>query len=85
MTHLPHAHHETSKRDSPNETKIKEKTKQTIPDSNSNLTKSMTHHIQTKELTSSSGPSEATELIGVDTGLSSAMLNFFIRSFVYLA
>jgi hypothetical protein len=33
----------------------------------------------------SSGPSEATELIEVDTGLSSAMLNFFIRSFVYLA
>jgi hypothetical protein len=34
---------------------------------------------------SSSGPSEATELIGVDTGLSSVILNFFIRSFVYLA
>jgi hypothetical protein len=34
---------------------------------------------------SSSGPSEATELIRVDTGLSSTMLNFFIRSFVYSA
>jgi hypothetical protein len=32
-------------------------------------------------LPSSSGPSEAVELIGVDT----VMLNFFIRSFVYLA
>jgi hypothetical protein len=32
-----------------------------------------------------SGPSEAMELIRVDTGLSFAMLNFFIRSFVYLA
>jgi hypothetical protein len=55
MPHLPLAHRETSKRDSPNKTKIKEKqnkTKQnkTIPDSNSNLTKSMTHHKQTKEL-----------------------------------
>jgi hypothetical protein len=50
MLHLPPAHHETSKHDSPNETKIKEKNK-TIPDSNSNLAKSMTHHNQTKELT----------------------------------
>jgi hypothetical protein len=33
---------------------------------------------------SSSGPSEAMELIGVDAGLSTVMLNFFIRSFVYL-
>jgi hypothetical protein len=33
------------------ETKIKEKQNKTIPDSNSNLTKSMTHHNQTKELT----------------------------------
>jgi hypothetical protein len=33
----------------------------------------------------SSGPSEVMELIGIDTGLSYAMLNFFIRSFVYLA
>jgi hypothetical protein len=50
MPHLPLAHHETSKRDSPSETKIKEK--QTIvPDSNSNIAKSMTHHNQTKELT----------------------------------
>jgi hypothetical protein len=51
MPHLPPAHHETSKRDSPNETKIKEKQNKTIPDSNSNLTKSMAHHNQTKELT----------------------------------
>jgi hypothetical protein len=34
-----------------NETKIKEKQNKTIPDSNSNLAKSMTHHNQTKELT----------------------------------
>jgi hypothetical protein len=51
MPHLPSAHHETSKRDSPNETKIKEKQNETIMDSNSNLAKSMTHHNQTKELT----------------------------------
>jgi hypothetical protein len=51
MPHLPPAHHETSKYDSPNETKIKEKQNKTILDSNSNLTKSMTHHNQTKELT----------------------------------
>jgi hypothetical protein len=51
MPHLPPAHHESSKRDSLNETKIKEKQNKTIPDSNSNLTKSMTHHNQTKELT----------------------------------
>jgi hypothetical protein len=51
MPHLPHAHHETSKRDSPSETKIKEKQNKTILDSNSNLTKSMTHNNQTKELT----------------------------------
>jgi hypothetical protein len=51
MPHLPPAHHETSKRDSPNETKLKEKQNETIPDSNSNLAKSMTHHNQTKELT----------------------------------
>jgi hypothetical protein len=51
MPHLPAAHHETNKRDSPNETKIKEKQNETIPDSNSILTKSMTHHNQTKELT----------------------------------
>jgi hypothetical protein len=55
MPHLPSAHYETSKRDSPNETKIKEKQNKTkqnkaIPDSNSNLAKSMTHHNQTKEL-----------------------------------
>jgi hypothetical protein len=51
MPHLPPAHHETSKCDSPNETKIKEKTKQNVSHLNSNLTKSMTHHNQTKELT----------------------------------
>jgi hypothetical protein len=49
--HLPPAHYETSKCDSPNETKIKEKQNETIPDSNSNLAKSMTHHNQTKEQT----------------------------------
>jgi hypothetical protein len=51
MPHLPPAHHNTSKRDSPNETKIKEKQNETIPDSNSNLAKSMIHHNQTKEHT----------------------------------
>jgi hypothetical protein len=51
MPHLPLAHHETSKHDSPNETKIKEKQNETVPDSNSNLAKSMTHHNQTKEWT----------------------------------
>jgi hypothetical protein len=50
MLQLPPVHHKTSKRDSPNETKLKEKQNKTIPDSNSNLTKSMTHHNQTKEL-----------------------------------
>jgi hypothetical protein len=51
MPHLPHAHHETSKHDSPSEIKIKGKQNKTVPDSNSNLAKSMTHHNQTKELT----------------------------------
>jgi hypothetical protein len=51
MLHLSPAHHETSKGDSPNKTKIKEKQNKTIPDSNSNLAKSMTYHNQTKELT----------------------------------
>jgi hypothetical protein len=51
MQHLPPAHHETSKYDSPNETKVKEKQNKTILDSNSNLAKLMTHHNQTKELT----------------------------------
>jgi hypothetical protein len=50
MPHLPPAYHETSKHDSPNETKIKEKENETILDLNSNLVKSMTHHNQTKEL-----------------------------------
>jgi hypothetical protein len=51
MPQLPPTHHETSKHDSPNETKIKEKQNETVLDSNSNLAKSMTHHNQTKELT----------------------------------
>jgi ABC-type multidrug transport system fused ATPase/permease subunit len=51
VRHAASAYHETSKRDSPNETKTKEKQNKTIPDSNSNLTKSMTHHNQIKELT----------------------------------
>jgi hypothetical protein len=51
MPHLPLAHHETSKRDSPNETKVKEKQNETILNSNSNIIKSMTHHNQNKELT----------------------------------
>jgi hypothetical protein len=50
MPHLLPAHHETSKHDSPNETKVKEKQNKTILDLNSNLAKSMTHHNQTKEL-----------------------------------
>jgi hypothetical protein len=36
-------------------------------------------------LSSSSRPNDVAVLIGVDTDLSSSMLNFFIRSFVYLA
>jgi hypothetical protein len=51
MPHLPPVHHKTSKHDSPSKTKVKEKQNETIPDSNSNATKSMTHHNQTKELT----------------------------------
>jgi hypothetical protein len=51
MPHLPPAHHETSKRDSSNETKVKEKQNKTIPNLNSNLAKSMSHHNQTKDLT----------------------------------
>jgi hypothetical protein len=51
MLHLPPTHYEISKRDSPNKTKIKEKQNKTIPDLNSNLAKSMTHHSQTKDLT----------------------------------
>jgi hypothetical protein len=50
MPHLPPTHHETSKRDSPNKTKVNEKQNKTVPDSNSNLAKSMTHHDQTKKL-----------------------------------
>jgi hypothetical protein len=51
MPHLPLAHHEISKRDSPTEIKIKEKQNEIVPDSNSNIVKSMTHHNQTKERT----------------------------------
>jgi hypothetical protein len=51
MLQLPPAHHETSKCDSPNKTRVKEKQNKTIPDLYSNLTKSMTHHNKTKELT----------------------------------
>jgi hypothetical protein len=51
MPHLPLAHHETNKRDSPYETKVKEKQNKTIQYLNSNIAKSMTHHNQTKELT----------------------------------
>jgi hypothetical protein len=51
MPHLPPAHHETSKRDSPNKTKIKEKQNKNVLNLNSNLAKSMTHRNQTKELT----------------------------------
>jgi hypothetical protein len=51
MPHLTPAHHATSKHDSPNETKVKEKQNETVSDLNSNLAKSMTHHKQIKELT----------------------------------
>jgi hypothetical protein len=51
MPHLLTAHHETSKHDSLNKTKIKEKQNDTIPDSNSNITKSIIHHNQTMKLT----------------------------------
>jgi hypothetical protein len=51
MSHLPPTHHKTSKHDYTNETMIKEKQNETVPQSNSTITKSMTHHNQTKELT----------------------------------
>jgi hypothetical protein len=51
MPHLPPAHHETSKHDSPSETKIKEKQNKTILNSNSNPAKSITHYNQIKKLT----------------------------------
>jgi hypothetical protein len=51
MPHLPPAHHEISKRDSPSETTIKENQNKTIPDLDSTLAKSMTNHNQTKEQT----------------------------------
>jgi hypothetical protein len=44
MPLMPPAHHETFKHDSPNKPKIKGKTTEHIPDSNSNFAKSMTHH-----------------------------------------
>jgi hypothetical protein len=40
-----------AKCDSPSETKIKKKQNEIVPGSNSNLAKSMTHHNQSKELT----------------------------------
>jgi hypothetical protein len=49
MLHLPPAYHKTSKHNSPNETNIKEKQNEIVPNSNSNLAKSMTHHNQTKK------------------------------------
>jgi hypothetical protein len=51
MPHLPPAHHERSNRDSPSKIKIKEKQNKTVPDSNSNLAKSITHDNQIKKLT----------------------------------
>jgi hypothetical protein len=54
IPHLPPAHHETSKHDSLNESKRnkdKVKTIKIVPDSNSNPVRAMTHHNQTKELT----------------------------------
>jgi hypothetical protein len=51
MPLLPPAHHETSNRDSSNETKRKEKENEIVLNSNSNLAKSMTHYNQTKERT----------------------------------
>jgi hypothetical protein len=48
LPHLPPAHHETSKHDSPNETRIKEKQKQNYPGFKFKLVKLMTHHNQTK-------------------------------------
>jgi hypothetical protein len=51
MPHLPPAHYETSKRDSLNEAKVKEKQNKIILNSNSNLAMSMTHHNQTKKQT----------------------------------
>jgi hypothetical protein len=48
MSHLPSAHNETSKRDSPNKLKVKKNKNKNILDLNSNLVTSMTHHNQTK-------------------------------------
>jgi hypothetical protein len=49
--HAAPVHHETSNRDSPNKTKIKEKQNKNVSYSKSNLVRSMTHHNQTKKLT----------------------------------
>jgi hypothetical protein len=62
MPHLPPPYHETIKCDSSNETKVKGKQNKTVPDSNSNIIKSMTYHNQTKELTRQ-GP-EVSKLAG---------------------
>jgi hypothetical protein len=51
MPHPLAAHHETSKHDSPNQTKVKEKQNETVPNSNSNIVKSITYHNQNNELT----------------------------------
>jgi hypothetical protein len=48
MSHLSHAHHETSKRDSPNELKVWKNKNKNISDSNSNPAMAITHHNQTK-------------------------------------
>jgi hypothetical protein len=50
MPHLPPAHHETSRHDSPNEQKIKAK-QPNHPGFEFKPHKSLTHHNQTKELT----------------------------------
>jgi hypothetical protein len=50
MPHLPPTHHEASKHDFPNETEIKVKLPKCLG-FEFNLAKSMTHHNQTKELT----------------------------------
>jgi hypothetical protein len=48
MSHLPPAHHETSKHVSPNEVKVKKNKNKNIPDSNLNIVMSITHHNQSK-------------------------------------
>jgi hypothetical protein len=51
IPHLAPALQETSKHDSPHETKIIGRTHENVPDLNSNLGKSMTRHNHTKLLT----------------------------------